>query len=606
MKSRVFSPTTALFVATFAVACGTDAGTGNGASNGAGGASSIPESGGTGASPGGGGGASGGGEGGDASGVGGNASSLGGVSSSGGVSGGTSSAGGTSGSSGATGATGGQTGTGGSATNADGGTTRAMGAGDAPVGTPCVSASATVDATKSAAEIQQVLDAQPTGALICFQQGTYRLSTALKPRQGQTLHGESGAVLDGAVVIANFSTTGNAWEATNVTFASGGSEANAEPWCEDTTAHPCSFDEWVFLDGAPLARATSAATVTAGTFFDDYGAHALYVGSNPAGHTVELGTTRAAIQITADDTVIEGLTVEYFASQFNHGAIEATAGTHAVIRNCEAFHNHYAGVATWANGTEIRLSRFHDNGGLGIATSSNSGAIVDHDDLLANNTDGFWRIDGAAGGVKVDLSTGAQITNDVVRGNLNNGIWFDEGADDGKVDGNVIDDNFHNGVMFEVSRGIQISNNLVTKNGLLDMTARGHTTCTGLTCAAGIFVNDGASAEIFGNTVSGNLNGIVIGQSNRTARTASYTIPNVTGTHVHDNVLTLTSGDVGLVYGSGPAGFDLYAASSDNYFHHDTYHLPSLDASVFYWEKSLGNSTRWKGFGLDTDGTFSL
>jgi hypothetical protein len=537
-------------------------------------------------------------------------SSAGGVAASGGsVSGGSGNAGSNSG--GSASPTGGLPSSGGERADGgvdepDGGSPTSAGAGDAPVGTPCVNPGATVTATQTAAQIQQVINGQPAGATICFESGLYRLSAALAPKQGQTLHGEAGAILSGAVVVSGFAASGSAWVANDVKFVSTGSEANAEPWCEDLTTHLCSYDEWAFVDGAPLARVTTRDAVKAGTFYNDYAAKALYLGTNPAGHLVELGSTRAGVQVKVADCVVEGLTFEKFASQFNHGALEVTtSGANALIQNVEARRNHYSGIVSWANGTTIRFSRLHDNGALGINTSSNTGTTVDHVDVVDNNNEGFWRIDGAAGGIKINLSRQSRVTNSVIRGNQNNGIWYDEGADDSVVDGNVIDANFHNGVMFEVSRVIRISGNVVTNNGLLDRQARGHTNCTGPHCAAGIFVNDGATADIFDNTVRGNIHSIVLGQASRTPRTPEYTIPNVTGVHVHHNTIDLTMGNVGLVYGAGPPGFDPYAASSDNYFKGNTYRLPSRDAAVFYWQKALGSSTRWQSLGQDLDGSFA-
>jgi hypothetical protein len=52
-------------------------------------------------------------------------------------------------------------------------------------------------------------------------------------------------------------------------------------------------------------------------------------------------------------------------------------------------------------------------------------------------------------------------------------------------------------------------------------------------------------------------------------------------------------------------GFDPYAASSDNTFRHDSYHLNAAGARAFYWQKDLGDKMRWQGFGLDTDGAFT-
>ncbi|MGH2820254.1 MAG: right-handed parallel beta-helix repeat-containing protein, partial [Actinomycetota bacterium] len=47
-------------------------------------------------------------------------------------------------------------------------------------------------------DVQSVLSAMPRDVTFCFKPGTYYLSSALKPKQGQQLIGEPGVVLDGS------------------------------------------------------------------------------------------------------------------------------------------------------------------------------------------------------------------------------------------------------------------------------------------------------------------------------------------------------------------------------------------------------------------------
>jgi len=493
------------------------------------------------------------------------------------------------------------------------------GAGSAPVGSSCPAGAAVrIDATMTPAAIQSAISAQSTGATICFTSGRYRLTAALSPKSGQVLHGEPDAVLTGAVLLPTWTADGTAWRASGVAlsslsnsaFSANGSQASYEQWCEDQVNHPCSYANDVFYDGKPLTRVTARANVTSGTFYTDYANKVVYVGSQPAGHVVELATADAAVRVANPNVTIEGLTVEMFSQAADRGEIEINPGvTGATVQNCEARYAHGSGVLSAADGTRVLYNKIHDNGQLGVAVSGSSGAVVDHNDVLHNNIDGFWRIDGAAGGIKVDLATKVSITHNLVRNNVNHGIWFDEGANNATVTNNVVDNNFAAGIVFEVSSGAYIADNEVTNNGLLDSTARGHETCSSATlgCSGGIQIGNGASVEIARNTLVGNVHGISIVQTQgRTPRTNAYTIPNTTNVNVHDNVITLGTGLNGLVFnkGNAPPDFDPYASASGNVFVNNTYHLTSPGVKSFYWQNAAVNSTTWQGYGLDVTGVF--
>jgi len=480
------------------------------------------------------------------------------------------------------------------------------GAGSAPIGTPCpAGAKATVTPSMSTSAIQTALNNAGTGATICFAPGLYRLTATLSPKQGQRLHGEAGAILNGAVVLSSWASDGGDFRADSVTFTTGGPKTAYAPFCEDNVNYPCAYGEDVFFDGKPLTRAPSRDAVGPGTFYNNYSTKQVFIGDNPAGHKVEIGSVSAGVRVGANDVTLEGLTVEMFAQLPDRGGIEVNPGVNNMtIQNCESRFNHGSGFQSGGTNTTVRYNRFHDNGQLGMAISSTNGAVVDHNDLIHNNIAGFWRIDGSAGGIKVDLATNVAVTNNLAKDNNNHGIWYDEGADYATITGNVVDNNFASGILFEVSRNAKINNNIVTSNGLGDPTARGHLGCKSLGCSGGLQVSNCENVEIANNTISGNIQGISLTMTSRSPRTSSYTIPNLTGINAHDNTITLATGVSGLVFNSGPAGFDPYAASSNNKFVHNTYKLPSLTSASFYWQRAAGDKARWQGYGLDTTGVF--
>ena len=496
------------------------------------------------------------------------------------------------------------------------------GAGDAPIGSPCPAGATLVNPTMSTDDIQKQIN---TGATICFTPGRYRLTKALSPKQGQVLHGEEGAVLTGAVELKAWAADGAAWRADNVTLPSlgwpgvnkdTGSQDGYKDFCEDNVNHPCTYAENIFYDGAPLQRVTARADVVPGTFFTDYPNRAVYIGSRPAGHSVELATANAAVRVAANGVTIKGLTVEMFAQLADRGEIEINSDiTGTTIQNCEVRYAHGAGVLAVGSKAQIQYNRIHDNGQLGVAISNgNSNSTVNHNDLIHNNIDGFWTIDGSAGGIKVNFATHAKVTHNLVRGNLNHGIWFDEGANHAIVTNNIVDNNYSAGILFEVSTDAQIIDNVVTNNGLMDSQGRKHNGNDGScpvpgpnnkpSCSGGIQIADGDVVTIAGNTLAGNVHGISIVQSSRNPRNNNYTIPNTQNVKVHDNVITLGDGELnGLVFQGGPAGFNPYTAGNE--FTHNTYHLPSPGANAFFWQNTAVNSTKWQQtYKQDIDGTF--
>ena len=58
---------------------------------------------------------------------------------------------------------------------------------------------------------QPIIDAAPEGSTFCFTKGVHRLTRAIRPRTGDTLAGDPGAVLSGAVRLTGWKRAGNAW-----------------------------------------------------------------------------------------------------------------------------------------------------------------------------------------------------------------------------------------------------------------------------------------------------------------------------------------------------------------------------------------------------------
>ncbi|HEY0695257.1 MAG TPA: hypothetical protein VGD71_40255 [Kribbella sp.] len=79
-----------------------------------------------------------------------------------------------------------------------------------------------------------------------------------------------------------------------------------------------------------------------GTFYADYAANAVYVGTDPRTHAIEISRTDTAISSSAANVKVRGLTVEHFASPSQGGAIVAGPGWH--VQSNDIRDNHAVGV----------------------------------------------------------------------------------------------------------------------------------------------------------------------------------------------------------------------------------------------------------------------
>jgi hypothetical protein len=462
----------------------------------------------------------------------------------------------------------------------------------------------TVNASMTTAAIQSAINSAGQGAYVCFASGTYRLTDKIMPLAGQTLHGSANTILKGSVVLTGATTYGADFVFSNVPLTYTGPEESAKRWCEDLTSYPCAYREDVFFDGQPLTRVASASSVTPGTFYTDYAAHKVYVGSNPAGHTVEIGHTPIAILVASDNATIEGFVVQMFALGMDQGAIAFAAGTNGVVRNSEAFYNHSNGAVSWATNTKFQYNRFHDNGQAGATASGRkAGAVMDHNDFIHNNIFGYMRNDAAEGGLKVDLATNVVITYNYIKNNLSFGIYFDENGDQARIEHNYVEGNWAAGINYVFSRTATIAHNVVLNNGLDYYKGRGGCgSAQDISCLnAGIHVVSSSGTDIYDNTVSGNANGIALVEFPRDQSTVSWTVPVLQNNKVHDNFITVGPHATGVRQFGGPVGYN--ATTSNNTFTHNTYHLVSLTGSYFWWN-SLKTRDQWKAVGQDTTGTF--
>ncbi len=427
-------------------------------------------------------------------------------------------------------------------------------------------------------DLQAKAKAAGSGATLTLRPGVYRMQS-VTPLSGQTIQGQSGAVVSGARLLSGWVRSGATWYVTGQTQEF----THSIGVCESGTA--CQYPEDVYRDNQLLHRELSLSAVGPGDFYFDYGANRIYVGDDPAGHSLEAAAVAYAFLGSASNVTIRGLVIEKYATPAQDGAIgKGGTGGNWTIRDNEIRYNHGGGVRG-ANGAVVVDNYVHHNGQIGVVGDF---ARVDSNEIAYNNTSRF-RSDWEAGGTKFLWTTNLLVRGNFSHHNRGVGLWTDTGNTGTVFDGNRVEDNTWMGIHHETSNSARITNNTIRRNGSLNPnSAEG----------AGIVItcSGGTGIDISRNTLTDNKNAIVLLQADRGA---SYVTKNVS---VHDNFVTLKSGErIGAHRYGGNTGL---WTSNNNHFEHNTYYLQSAMSAPFMWQSANRTDSQWRGYGNDDSGTF--
>jgi hypothetical protein len=308
-------------------------------------------------------------------------------------------------------------------------------------------------------DIQSVVADAPAQSMFVIQAGIHRLQH-ITPRDGDIFIGESGSVLNGALLIENirFDAESSYWIAThpqltNMSPVSGGECRPAFPRCNH------AYD--LYLDDVPLLHVDSISAVQPGTWFFDYDTDRLIIGSNPAERLVELSQVFHAFQGTASNVIIHNLTIEKYGGYGQIGAIRGQDSTNWVITGNTVRLNSGAGI-TFGDGTQIIDNRVVYNGQIGISGEGDN-VLVQFNEIAKNNYAGYnpaWE----AGGTKFVATEGLIVRANYVHQNNGPGLWTDIDNIHTRYEHNLVVNNQGAGILHEISYNAIIRDNIVRYN----------------------------------------------------------------------------------------------------------------------------------------------
>jgi hypothetical protein len=376
--------------------------------------------------------------------------------------------------------------------------------------------------------LQTLIDQTPAGGVLALPACVYRETVTIN--KSMTLDGQGKAEVRGSDVWTSWSPSGGF-------FVSGNSVPNLgadSPGASYSDQFRGSHLEQVFLDGAPLTIVPS--NPNASQFALD-GARHVILGTNPAGHVVEV-TTRTQWAVTAADNVtITNMVFHHAGTPAQSHAIGNDDHANFVLSNSTLtdVHGTIVGLGGGDAYTRILNNTLQRGGDLAIGSFDSGHALIQGNTISDNGWGGYnptWQ----AGGFKAAAAHDLTVDGNTVFNNGGAGIWCDIACSRVTYSNNKVHDNAGPGLFFEISSGASIVGNAVWSHGR----------------DPGIFISDSSSAEVANNTLAWNETGIRVISSQRPDRQSGANVRN----YVHDNVIVMKQMDGPALdwsqYGPGP------------------------------------------------------
>ncbi|MBW4438444.1 MAG: right-handed parallel beta-helix repeat-containing protein [Pleurocapsa minor GSE-CHR-MK-17-07R] len=352
--------------------------------------------------------------------------------------------------------------------------------------------------------IARALQFAPAGSTVIFLDGTYRITSDIYMFNPLTLRAADGATvwIKGSVIVPDGQWTpdGGDWVYNSYTY-----EFPPPSWTSPlnvTAEYPmANYGDMVFINGASLAQVATRSAVVPGTFYADYAANRLYIGSSPYGQTVEVTAKGSFLDVSEPGTIVRGLRIAHFGF-FGLGI----AAENVLVENNLFTWNAKNGLYVYGNygvqapGTNltVRNNTMTYNGQSGMDGSYADNLLVEGNTFAHNNVENFFT-GWAAAGVKIVRSQNVTFRNNLSENNNATGIWLDVGTNNATVVGNRVFNNAATGIYFEISTGAIIAGNILVNNR-----------------DRNIFIASSADARVYNNTAVGGGNSIRVSYEGRT------------------------------------------------------------------------------------------
>lgn len=367
--------------------------------------------------------------------------------------------------------------------------------------------------------IETAISRAVTGDAIIMRGGTYRTGN-LTFNQGITIqpYGDEQPVLKGTLVATKWKKEGELWS-THWEYLFPAGPESWWAWEREEKFTPLHRfnNDGVFVDGSFLQSAGSKEEVNEGTFFVDYGAKRIYIGTNPSKRLIEITAFRKAIFRTTGDCngkksdgigpIIRGLTITQYPDTMVHidgyypqGISPEDKNGKDVIgtrfENCVFSNCFRIGLFAIGDSLVMKNCKVENTNTEGVYIVASSDVVLEKNIFANNNIEKWTGFYPAA--VKIFNQTHRVIFRDnkVTDHPYSNGVWYDVGNIDGVVVNNWFEGvrsteepsgnnqfwSGFNAFFFEISKGAICAGNVFVN------------------CDHGIMILNSSNVEVYNNT----------------------------------------------------------------------------------------------------------
>ena len=302
-------------------------------------------------------------------------------------------------------------------------------------------------------DVELAAKSSPEGTVFKLASGTYR-QQAIEPKNNQRFIGSNGTIFNGSKILRGWKPENGHWVVDGLP-----APLHRSGFCEDKS-DLCTYREDLFVNGVPYKRVATMAKLRPGTWYFENGTAKL--AEDPSGKLVEYSLLPAAFFGDATGVVLKNITVEKYASEAQHGAIDGSRGQNWQLASVTAEWNHGGGLRT-GNGMKVKGGSYSHNGQIGIVGSGDR-VTINSVEINSNNYaeyDGGWE----AGGTKFSYTDGLIVRNSCVHHNIGAGLWTDIDNINTLYENNVVFANLGDGIKHEISFKAMIRGNISGENG---------------------------------------------------------------------------------------------------------------------------------------------
>jgi parallel beta-helix repeat protein len=341
--------------------------------------------------------------------------------------------------------------------------------------------------TKPFLTIAHALAAVPAGSTIIVRAGAYHESISAVGKQ-VTLqpYPHEQVWMKGSVVVSTWTKESSptvAWRHDNWTNQLCHGSCVSTAAIVDPSFPMAGYPDQVFVDGMPgLKQVGSRGAVRPGTFYVDNNSHKLYVGSDPAGHTVESSDLPIALQLggAASGSVVRGIGIAQYGSNqdYSHNpAAVIVTGSNITLEANTIIQSAGSNIAAYGASMVLRNNYVSQSGFNGVVGNNSDNILVEGNTFSYANLENFLLGGSASGaaGVKLCSAHGLMIRDNVFDHNTGAGLWLDVSDYNATIIRNLASNNVRNGIFFEISGTAVIASNVLIDNQLHGVKISGST-----------------------------------------------------------------------------------------------------------------------------------